>query len=307
MTSFSKAHIIAVYKSLTTSPLVSFIIAHKKLLSVAIIVLFFAFFAYYIVLNPSVLVAIVQIGPLVGMGVLVLYFVVLLTNLILMQIAIKLYDKTQPVKDSFLLTIYSSVANFFGPLQSGPGVRAVYLKAKLGLRIRDYTYATLVYYLAFGILNLSLVFISVSIWITVLGVFVAAVLTLAASRFFSSPKKRLYALGIFIATLLQVSLMVAIYTMELHAVSTSQSLSLLQTASYTGSANLSLFVSLTPGGIGIREAFLIFTQSLHHVPIGSIVAAGIIDRALYILLLGILFLVSSSMHLRQLFTGKKVS
>ena len=33
--------------------------------------------------------------------------------------------------ESMLLTIYSSLANFFGPLQSGPGVRAAYLKTKI--------------------------------------------------------------------------------------------------------------------------------------------------------------------------------
>jgi uncharacterized membrane protein YbhN (UPF0104 family) len=164
-----------------------------------------------------------------------------------------------------------------------------------------------VYYLTFGLLNLSLLFITVSVWITVAGVIIAAIFTLLSSRFFSSPRRRLYALGIFTATLVQVALMVGIYTIELQAVSTTQSLTLLQTASYTGSANLSLFVSLTPAGVGIREAFLIFTQSLHQVGLSSIVASGIVDRALYIVFLGILFIISSSMHLRQLFASKKTS
>jgi hypothetical protein len=307
MKAFSKERLIYLLESFSSSAPVIFIKAHKKFLSLSIIVLFFAFFGYYIVLNPSVLRAVIQVGPLVALSVLILYFLVLLTNVAIMHIAIRLHDKHMPLGQNFLLVIYSSLVNFFGPLQSGPGVRAVYLKAKLGLRIRDYTYATLVYYLAFGLLNLSLLFITVSVWITLAGFVIAGVFTMLASRFFSSPRKRTYALGIFIATLVQVILMVSIYTVELQAVSTTQSLTLLQTASYTGSANLSLFVSLTPGGIGVREAFLVFTQSLHQVQLSSIVASGIVDRALYIILLGILFIVSSGMHLRQLFTSKKAS
>ena len=307
MAIFSKERLLHLYASFSSSAPVAFVKAHKKAISVAIIILFFGFFGYYIIANPSVLVSIAQVGPLVALGVLVLYFLVLLTNVAIMHVSIRLHEKNMPLRQNFLLIIYSSLVNFFGPLQSGPGVRAVYLKSKIGLRIRDYTYATLVYYLAFGLLNLSLLFITVSIWLTIAGVIVSAVITLLASRFFSSPRRRAYALGIFIATLVQVVLMVSIYTIELQAVSTSQSLTLLQTASYTGSANLSLFVSLTPGGIGVREAFLVFTQSLHQVQLSSIVASGIVDRALYILLLGILFVISSTMHLRQLFTSKKIS
>src|SRR4051794_14055032 len=43
------------------------------------------------------------------------------------------------IKENFLLTSYSSIINFFGPLQSGPGVRAVYLKTRHNVRLRDYT------------------------------------------------------------------------------------------------------------------------------------------------------------------------
>jgi hypothetical protein len=307
MKAFSKERLLRISVSLSSSRPVTFFKLHKKAISIAIIILFFGFFGYYIVANPSVMESVAQVGPLVALSVLLLYLLVLLTNVGIMHISIRLHDKHLALRQNFPLMIYSSLVNFFGPLQSGPGVRAIYLKAKIGLRIRDYTYATLVYYLTFGLLNLSLLFITVSVWITVAGVIIAAIFTLLSSRFFSSPRRRLYALGIFTATLVQVALMVGIYTIELQAVSTTQSLTLLQTASYTGSANLSLFVSLTPAGVGIREAFLIFTQSLHQVGLSSIVASGIVDRALYIVFLGILFIISSSMHLRQLFASKKTS
>ena len=61
-------------------------------------------------------------------------------------------------------------------------------------------------------------------------------------------------------------------------------------------ANFALFVSLTPGAIGIREAFLVFSQDLHHIPNDIIVAANVLDRAVYILFLGLLFIIVLLMH-----------
>jgi len=54
---------------------------------------------------------------------------------------------------------------------------------------------------------------------------------------------------------------------------------------YTGAANFALFVSITPGAIGFRESFLLFSQHLHHIDSSTIVAANLIDRSVYIVLL----------------------
>ena len=88
-----------------------------------------------------------------------------------------------------------------------------------------------------------------------------------------------------LATLLQVVLWVIIFYVELQTVS---HVSLSQVLVYTGAANLALFVSLTPGAIGFRESFLLFSQRLHHIDTATIVAANTIDRAIYIVLLIIL-------------------
>jgi len=58
-------------------------------------------------------------------------------------VTLAICGKRMGLKENFMLTSYSSIANFFGPLQSGPGVRAVYLKAKHQVRLRDYTLASL--------------------------------------------------------------------------------------------------------------------------------------------------------------------
>jgi uncharacterized membrane protein YbhN (UPF0104 family) len=63
---------------------------------------------------------------------------------------------------------------------------------------------------------------------------------------------------------------------------------------------------LTPGAIGFREAFLIFSQNLHHIPNDIIVAANILDRAVYIVFLCLLFLVVLALHANKTLQVKKI-
>jgi uncharacterized membrane protein YbhN (UPF0104 family) len=97
-----------------------------------------------------------------------------------------------------------------------------------------------------------------------------------------------------VATLAQLLVQVVIYSLELHAAGSHASLG--QAVSYTGAANFALFAALTPGAIGIREAFLVFTHNLHHIGNNTIVAANIIDRAAYLVFLGILFVIVFGLH-----------
>ena len=206
------------------------------------------------------------------------------------------------------MTSYSSIANFFGPLQSGPGVRALYLKAKYKVHLRDFTLATL---LALGLFAFfSALFLLVGMrpwWQTVLALIIVASGSWFVIRLFikrdKKPSESTFRLrGNIVAILvvlafLQVVVTAGWYYVELHAVDTSISVG--QAMSYAGAANFALFVSITPDAIGIREAFLVFSQNIHHVPTSDIVSANVIDRAAYVIFLGILFLVALSLHAKD--------
>ena len=101
-------------------------------------------------------------------------------------------------------------------------------------------------------------------------------------------------LELFAATICQLLCVTIIYFVELRAVHTGASFQ--QSLTYGGAANFALFVSLTPGAIGFREAFLTFSEKLHHISTANIVAANIIDRAVFVAFLGILFLIILAMH-----------
>jgi uncharacterized membrane protein YbhN (UPF0104 family) len=95
----------------------------------------------------------------------------------------------------------------------------------------------------------------------------------SVKRFYELNKRGLLYVGL--ASCLQVSLLVGIFFVELHAVGSHANLG--QVVTYTGAANLALFVSITPGAIGFRESFLILSERLHHINNATILAANVID------------------------------
>lgn len=286
----------------------------RQIASLTLLLLTAAAFIWYLRAHPDYITELLETDPRAIAAVIGVNVVLIGVMTGVYYYTVRLAGGTIPGRENFLLTIYSSIANFFGPLQSGPGVRAVYLKQKRGVRLRDYTFATLVYYAMFAVINA--VFLAIGTrpwWQTVLaaaaaGGFSYVVLAWVkqqrlttssggASRFSFAP--RLLAI-LFCLTLLQTTLVTVRYYIELSA--TGASVSVGQAVSYTGAANFAVFASITPDGVGIREAFLLFSQSIHGVNTQEIVGANLLDRASYILFLALLFIVAVSMHAKDKIT-----
>ncbi len=269
----------------------------RKYIGGVIILLTIGAFYAYLRANPDALEPLKSAPLYIIPLILVLYGLMLFTNFLVTVVTIAMNDKQYPAMDSLMLTIYSTLVNFFGPLQSGPGFRAVYLKKKIGLSIKGYTLATMLYYGSFAAISLAMMFGTIKPYITL-----ALLVALAGCAAFVFRKYEITSLiknGLIIGvvTLVQLSIVALIYYIELRATGYQPSLS--STLIYAGSANFALFVSFTPGAIGIRESFLYLSQSLHGIPTENIVSASLLDRAIYIVFLGILFLVSSGMHLNK--------
>lgn len=284
-------------------PLIRWFLTHRRALGVAIIVITLGLLIWYVSIHPEILHSVLQTSPWVLLALLLLYGAMIGINVLITYYTIKLCRKTLPIKNTLYLSVYSSVINFFGPLQSGPAVRAAYLKTKIGLRIRDYTYTMLFYYFAFAAINASLLFLTTVPLLTVMGIIIGVLLIIFGTRRFKFADRSRYVLAIYIVAVIQVILTAIIYLVELNATGTHAGIG--QSFVYAGSANLSLFVSLTPGAIGIREAFLLFTQSLHGISPAAIVSSGILDRAFYVVFLIAMFLVASAFHVRDAVLPKK--
>jgi len=286
----------------------------KPILSIAILVLTTVLFVLFFAHNPQYWTSLKETSPWTIIIVILLNVVMLAVLTGISAAILALCGKRIPPRENFLLTAYSSLVNFFGPFQSGPGVRAVYLKAKHKVRIRDYTLATLVAVGLFaGFSALFLVVGTLQWWLTVLVLLGVALVCWQVIRLFlkrdKNPGESTFALrgnvlAFMIALVfLQVCITVAWYYVELHAV--NKTISFKQAISYAGAANFALFVSITPDAVGIREAFLVFSQRIHHVSTPTIISANVIDRVAYVLFLGLLFLVIVTLHAQDKFQIKK--
>jgi uncharacterized membrane protein YbhN (UPF0104 family) len=265
-----------------------------------------AAFTYYLVKHPQTIDQLKQLPLPVILLLLGLYVVSFGALVLITRGSLRVYHKTMSRQENILFNAYSSLINFFGPGQSGPIFRGAYLKKRHNLGVKQYVYVTLVYYGFFAVISAMFVMIGTRPWWqTALAMAVVAVGSLWFVRRYQkrshidtegglNPKTIAWLFG---ATVLQLGTIAVIYGIELHAIGAQVSVG--QVLAYTGVANFALFVALTPGAIGIREGFLVFSQNLHHIDATNIVAASVVDRGVYLLLLGLLFLLVIGLHAKD--------
>ncbi len=260
----------------------------RPFISIGVLLTTVVVFVYYFAHHPAVWQQLHHTSPGLLALLLGLYLITMLALALINEATLRLCKIKINKSESLLLTSYTAVINFFGPLQSGPAFRAVYLKKKYNLNLKDYAAASLVYYFFWGVFS-SLMLLSglLKWWLLVLGA-LAIIAAILAKRV-PQINRRLAGLDLHgwyylaLATALQISVIAVIYYSELRSISPGTTFA--HAVVYTGAANLALFVSLTPGAIGFRESFLVFSRHLHHVSNATIVAASILDRAVYIILL----------------------
>jgi uncharacterized membrane protein YbhN (UPF0104 family) len=273
----------------------------KQFLALLILALTVAVFVYYFVHHPEAWRQLSQVPPLTVALLFVLYVLFTGSLALILLATVALCNIRLPARDATLLTMWSSIINFFGPLQSGPAFRAVYLKKAHGVSLKNYGVATLLYYAFFAIFSGIFLLSGLFSWyilgtLIVLGLLLCALFLRSslkiARKMRALPLQHAYKLAI--ATFLQVALVTIIYTTELKSIDAH--ISVHQAIIYTGAANFALFVSITPGAIGFREAFLMFSEKLHHISPSTILAANLIDRALYVSLLVVMLVIAVSIH-----------
>jgi uncharacterized membrane protein YbhN (UPF0104 family) len=278
----------------------------RPLIVVVILVATAVLFVNYFAQHPEVRRQLEQTNVGIILLLLLLYLAFTGSLALVNQASLKLCRSSMSANENLLMTMYSAVINFFGPLQSGPAFRALYLKRKHGIKVRDYTRASFVYYFFYALLSgLLLLSSTLKWWLAPITVLIILALIYLKNNTSKAAGLRQLSLGSWyfmaIATAIQVGLLVLIFFVELRTVVPGVSLS--QVLVYTGAANFALFVSLTPGAIGFRESFLIFSQRLHHLDAGAIVAANTIDRAVYITMLLILAVFIVSSHAKRRLTA----
>lgn len=269
----------------------------RSLASALIILLLVLLMCLYWKNNPGVFESLKNVSLFSIILLFICYSFFLATNWLLTGISVNSLGIKIENLELTLLTIYSTLVNFFGPLQSGPGYRAIYLKSKYKMKIKDFTILSIYYYACFGFISLCMLFNSKPwILVTLVGVSIIGKIFIDINTKIFSIKTEVL-VKIFSISLLQISLVSIIYFFELLIVGSKPLISSILT--YTGSANLALFVGITPGAIGIRESFIVLSQNLHGIQNNQILAVSVLDRSIYFLFLGVLFVFSNVLHIRK--------
>lgn len=237
----------------------------------------------------------------------VLYGAWLGALVLILHAALYICRRSVSIEENILLNAYSTLTNFFVPGQGGIAVRGVYLKKRHDLKVRDYITSMLLYYACYAVVSVFMLLTpSRPWWQSVIGILIVGLGVTAGVRWYMGRLKaktdglniRLPSVTyLIVATVVQAIVQVIIFAVELHSV--NHHISLSQVITYTGAANFALFVALTPGAIGIRETFLVFSQSLHHISTANIVNASIIDRAIFLVFLGLLFILTLTLHAKN--------
>lgn len=281
----------------------------KLILGPIIIVATLTAFAWYIAKHPAVLDQLRDTSLATVLQIILLYIVILVALTIISVASVQLCRAHMKVGENFLLTSYTALLNFFGPGQSGPGFRGIYLKVRHNIAFKQYIFVTLIYYAFYAIFSGILLFFAYSWWKTLIASLLIAAFSYLVIRWYVRKNRRtlmlalpakVYIRGVGIiaaGTLLQIITTTLVYYVELRSVGSHASIT--QVMAYSGAANFALFVALTPGAIGIREAFLVFSSDIHHISNSTIVAANVLDRAVYLVFLGLVFLLVISMHAQK--------
>jgi uncharacterized membrane protein YbhN (UPF0104 family) len=273
-------------------------------LTITLVVITLAAFVYYISSHRYLLTKLSQIPLSIIIWLLLLYILWFGVLGIILYITVLICKKSLTIKENFLLNAFSTLVNFFVPGQGGIAVRGIYLKKVKNLAVRNYIFISLVYFMFYALISgVLLLYHNQQWWVTVLAGLTITLISFGIIYLYvTRSKTKLTNLDLsvknliylFLATLLQSIIQIAIFGVELNAV--NNSIGIHQVITYTGAANFSLFVALTPGAIGIRETFLIITKQLNGISSANIIAANIIDRSVFLIFLGILFIATLALH-----------
>lgn len=280
---------------------------YRAALRVGIVLITVGTFAYYLSHHPELLSRLARTPISVILDLVALYLVWFGAMVLTVHATLRICRRPLDPGENILLNAYSTLVNFFVPGQGGVAVRGLYMKKRHQLGFRHYILATLLYYMSYAIVSALMLLVSSRPWwqtcLGILGVIAGSVFVVYVYERRSGTNTAALDLSfsnlafLFSATLAQAVAQVAVYGFELHTINPDIMLS--QVVTYTGAANFSLFVALTPGAIGIRESFLLFSRQLHHVSTATIVAASVIDRSVFLILLGILFVLTMVFHARK--------
>lgn len=285
-------------------------------------------FLIYFMTNLSKFNALLHVNILLLFLIAIADLLVIVANGAFIRFILTPFNKNISFKESSYVSMISSVGNFFAPVGSGFGFRAVYLKKKHGLSYSDYVatlygnyvivflinsfFALLALYLlkntdsSRGYFTLFILFAGmfmVSLLLTLVRIpglkrevaiknrhlnFVTASLINMASGWNKIISNKRLLVRLVTITVFNFLISLTVAKLEITALHFHIGFPALLLFSVLGS--LSLFINITPANLGVKEAIYLFSSAVIGLSAPQILSIALIDR-------GILFIVLFSLWL----------
>lgn len=299
----------------------------KKYFSLIITFFFLALFIAYVVYNLGDFKAL-QEFPLPAAALIVFLKIgLMITNAMFLKIILTVFNVKISGKHSFFILIFTTIGNHFTPIRGGAGFRAIYLRKKFNLPFSQFI-STLSGNYIIVILVYSFIALLSLIWIHLarglhspsLYVFIAGLFTFCLfisliriktrrleiqSNFKLLNKagtalkqtidgwngiltRRRLVIKLFLTVVFGFLFIFFITLVEFKFITAQTSIPSLML--YSALSNLSLFISITPGAIGIRESLFLIFQNLMNLTTGDVLNIAVIDRGLVFVTLALLYL-----------------
>jgi uncharacterized membrane protein YbhN (UPF0104 family) len=276
-------------------------IVKNKYFRLSILLATIAAFVVYYIYNQQQFQRLDSLGLVDVLLIILGQTIVITSNVLILMILVLFIDKKVPFLEASRITAYSSVVNFFGFLQGGLGVRAIYLKTTVGMKLKKYTLLTIVQYLTIFGISAAMVVIGVfkDGYLLLAGLLTVSLLLVLIYKFKSYlsvkitntvhslvklVRVRSLALLIF-AVLFQLAGSTLAAAVELSAIGADITVQGLLV--YSGMSQFAIVFAITPAAIGVREALLLAVQGQMGISSSDIILAATIDRLVYFLTLGL--------------------
>lgn len=297
-------------------------IMNKRIISSLLTIAVLCLFGWYIATHTNDFRVLLDINPIYIMVLILIGIAGIVINGLFMKWSITLFDKNITFKESIKVSLISTVGNFFAPAGSGLGFRAVYLKKQHNLTYSDYISVVFCNYILsffvtsllglvaiFSLRNLDsfssktlLIAFATLFTASFLGFFVRVKKSFVASRknpivkkiaeilmsitngwqmILSNRRTVVGLLGLMVLNTLLLVLSAFILTQSINA-----QLPIAGVILFGVIGSLSLFINITPGNLGIKEAAIIIFSTTIGLSTSQVLSVAIIERAtLFIVML----------------------
>lgn len=285
-----------------------------QILALSILTIWFAVYFYQNIEEFRHL-KIVNIAYLIPLCLLSILF--LITNGLVLKYLLEPFKVRLEFKEWFGLSVINTMGNYLTPFRGGAVAKAVYLKTKHQFSY-SYFLSTLagVYIIVFlvnsfvgiftmlalyqfsGIFNVLIFIIFLSIFLSLLTIIIFSpsfketkypflnkfINVLNGWHLIKNNKKVITVIGLI--SLINVAIMVLMMFLEFRVFGLE--ISFLSVLFLSIVSTLGLFVSITPGALGIKEAIVAFTATVINIPVSQVLAVSILDRAIGLVIIFIL-------------------